>query len=104
MRGWMAFIPQTDLPVLPIPPPQPSLILREVKGVEIENVLECAAGAAAELDGERLAVGPGSAVLIPPGYVTRSAGAQTRINERTDDSYTDSQTSIFCRAIALFSP
>jgi hypothetical protein len=34
---------------------------------EIDSVPECAAGATVERDGERVVVGPGGAVLIPPG-------------------------------------
>jgi hypothetical protein len=40
----------------------------------IDDVLECAAGAAVELDGERVQVSPGSAVLIPPGVRHRAVG------------------------------
>src|SRR5215475_6370589 len=47
---------------------------------EIYYVLECAAGAAVELDGERVAVGPGSAVLIPPGVRHRAVGRMTILN------------------------
>ena len=47
---------------------------------EIDYVLECAAGAAVELDGERVAVGPGGAVLIPPGVRHRAAGRMTILN------------------------
>ena len=39
-----------------------------------------AAGAAVELDGERMAVGPGGAVLIPPGVRHRAAGRMTILN------------------------
>ena len=42
---------------------------------EIDYVLECAAGAAVELDGERVAVGPGSAVLDPAGGAAPGGGA-----------------------------
>jgi hypothetical protein len=41
------------------------------------GVLECAAGAAVELGGERMAVGPGGAVLIPPGVRHRAARRMT---------------------------
>jgi uncharacterized RmlC-like cupin family protein len=44
---------------------------------EIDYVLGCAAGAAVERDGVRMAVGPGSAVLIPPGVRHRAAGRVT---------------------------
>ena len=47
---------------------------------EIYYVLECAAGAAVELDGVRVAVGPGSAVLIPPGVRHRAVGRMTILN------------------------
>ena len=36
-----------------------------------------AAGEAVELDGERVAVGPGGAVPIPPGVRHRAAGRMT---------------------------
>ena len=39
-----------------------------------------AAGAAVELDGERVAVGPGGAVLIPPGVRHRAVGRMTILN------------------------
>jgi hypothetical protein len=41
---------------------------------EIDDVLECAAGAAVGPGGERMAVGPGGAVLIPPAVRDRAAG------------------------------
>jgi quercetin dioxygenase-like cupin family protein len=41
---------------------------------KIDYVLECAAGAAVELDGERVTVGRGGAVLIPPGCDTGQRG------------------------------
>ncbi len=47
---------------------------------EIYYVLECAAGAAVELDGERVAVGQGGAVLIPPGVRHRAVGRMTILN------------------------
>ena len=47
---------------------------------EIYDVLECPAGAAVELDGVRVAVGPGSAVLIPPGVRHRAVGRMTILN------------------------
>jgi mannose-6-phosphate isomerase-like protein (cupin superfamily) len=47
---------------------------------EIYYILECAAGAAVELDGERMVVGPGSAVLIPPGVIHRAVGRMTILN------------------------
>jgi quercetin dioxygenase-like cupin family protein len=43
----------------------------------IDDVLECAAGAAVGLDGGRLAAGPGDAVLIPPGVRHRAVGRVT---------------------------
>jgi mannose-6-phosphate isomerase-like protein (cupin superfamily) len=46
----------------------------------IDDVLECAAGAAVELDGERMAVGPGGAVPIPPGVRHRAAGRMTTLD------------------------
>jgi mannose-6-phosphate isomerase-like protein (cupin superfamily) len=47
---------------------------------EIYYILECAAGAAIELDGERVLVGPGQAVLIPPGVRHRAVGRMTILN------------------------
>ncbi len=47
---------------------------------EIYYVLDCASGAVVELDGERVAVGPGSAALIPPGVRHRAAGRMTILN------------------------
>jgi mannose-6-phosphate isomerase-like protein (cupin superfamily) len=47
---------------------------------EIYYILECAAGAAIELDDKRIAVGPGSAVLIPPGVRHRAVGRMTILN------------------------
>jgi mannose-6-phosphate isomerase-like protein (cupin superfamily) len=47
---------------------------------EIYYVLQSAAGAAVELDGARVAVGPGSAVLIPPGVRHRTVGRMTILN------------------------
>jgi mannose-6-phosphate isomerase-like protein (cupin superfamily) len=47
---------------------------------EIYYVLECATGAAIELDGEPVAVGPGIAVLIPPGMRHRAVGRMTILN------------------------
>ena len=47
---------------------------------EIGYVLECAAGAGVGLDGERMAVGPGGAVPIPPGVRHRAAGRMTILN------------------------
>jgi mannose-6-phosphate isomerase-like protein (cupin superfamily) len=47
---------------------------------EFYYVLECAAGAAVELDGEPVAVGPGSAVMIPPGVRHRAVGRMTILN------------------------
>ncbi|MBX6314378.1 MAG: cupin domain-containing protein [Isosphaeraceae bacterium] len=47
---------------------------------EIYYVLECDAGAAVELDGERVAVRPGVAVLIPPGVRHRAVGRMTILN------------------------
>ena len=44
---------------------------------EIYYVLECSAGAAVELDGVPVAVGPGSAVLIRPGVRHRAVGRMT---------------------------
>ena len=44
---------------------------------EIDHALECAAGAAVGPGGGRLAVGPGGAVLIPPGVRHRAAGRMT---------------------------
>jgi mannose-6-phosphate isomerase-like protein (cupin superfamily) len=47
---------------------------------EIYYILECAAGAAVELDGERVSVEPGNAVLIPPGVRHRAVGRMTILN------------------------
>jgi hypothetical protein len=43
----------------------------------IDDVLECAAGTAVELDGERMAVGSAGAVLNRPGMRHRAAGRMT---------------------------
>lgn len=47
---------------------------------EIYYILECNTGAAIELDGERTPVGPGHAVLIPPGVRHRAVGRMTLLN------------------------
>ncbi len=47
---------------------------------ELYYVLTCETGAALELDGERVAVRPGTAVLIPPGVVHRAVGCMTILN------------------------
>ena len=47
---------------------------------EIYYVLDCAAGAAIELDGERVPVGAGHAVMIPPGVRHRAVGRMTLLN------------------------
>jgi quercetin dioxygenase-like cupin family protein len=47
---------------------------------EIYYVLECAAEAAVELDGDPVAVGPGVAVLIPPGVRHRAVGRMAILN------------------------
>jgi mannose-6-phosphate isomerase-like protein (cupin superfamily) len=47
---------------------------------EIYYILECDSGAAVELDGKRVAVAPGSAVLIPPGVRHRAVGRMTILN------------------------
>jgi mannose-6-phosphate isomerase-like protein (cupin superfamily) len=47
---------------------------------EIYYVLECAVAAAMKLDGERMAVGPGGAELIPPGVRHRAVGRMTILN------------------------
>jgi len=47
---------------------------------EIYYILECSAAAAVELDGERVPVGPGQAVLIPPGVRHRALGRMTILN------------------------
>ena len=47
---------------------------------EIYYILECAAGAAIELDGERVMVGMGHAVMIPPGVRHRAVGRMTILN------------------------
>jgi mannose-6-phosphate isomerase-like protein (cupin superfamily) len=47
---------------------------------EIYYILECPADAAIELDGERVPVHPGSAVMIPPGVRHRAVGRMTILN------------------------
>jgi mannose-6-phosphate isomerase-like protein (cupin superfamily) len=47
---------------------------------EIYYILECTAGAAIELDGERVPVGAGHAVMIPPGVRHRAVGRMTILN------------------------
>jgi mannose-6-phosphate isomerase-like protein (cupin superfamily) len=47
---------------------------------ETYYVLECEDGAAVELDGERVPVRPGVAVLIPPGVRHRAVGRMTILN------------------------
>jgi mannose-6-phosphate isomerase-like protein (cupin superfamily) len=47
---------------------------------EIYYILECGVGAAVELDGRRVAVHPGSAVLIPPGVRHRAVGKMVLLN------------------------
>jgi mannose-6-phosphate isomerase-like protein (cupin superfamily) len=47
---------------------------------EIYHVLECAAGAALELDGRLVPVKPGLTVLIPPGVRHRAVGALRILN------------------------
>lgn len=47
---------------------------------EIYYILECASGAAIELGGERVPVGAGHAVLIPPGVRHRALGRMTILN------------------------
>ncbi|MBA4067116.1 MAG: cupin [Isosphaera sp.] len=47
---------------------------------ETYYVLECEAGAAVELDGERVPVRPGVAVMIPPGVRHRAVGRMTILN------------------------
>ena len=47
---------------------------------EIYYILECAAGAAIELDGERVPVATGQAVMIPPGIRHRAVGGMTILN------------------------
>ena len=47
---------------------------------EIYYILECAAGAAIELDGERVMVGTGHAVMIPSGVRHRAVGRMTILN------------------------
>ncbi len=46
----------------------------------LTTFLNGAVGAAVGLDGERTAVGPGVAVLIPPGVRHRAAGRMTILN------------------------
>jgi mannose-6-phosphate isomerase-like protein (cupin superfamily) len=47
---------------------------------EIYYILECAAGAAIELNGERVPVSMGRAVMIPPGVRHRAVGRMTILN------------------------
>ena len=47
---------------------------------EVYYVLECGEGAAVELDGERVAVRPGAAVMIPPGVRHRAVGRMKILN------------------------
>jgi mannose-6-phosphate isomerase-like protein (cupin superfamily) len=47
---------------------------------ETYYVLECADGAAIELDGELVPVRPGVAVMIPPGVRHRAVGRMTILN------------------------
>lgn len=47
---------------------------------ETYYVLECEPGAGVELDGEVVPVGPGVAVLIPPGVRHRAVGRMTILN------------------------
>jgi mannose-6-phosphate isomerase-like protein (cupin superfamily) len=47
---------------------------------EFYYILESAADAAIELDGERVPVGPGHSVMIPPGVRHRAVGRMTILN------------------------
>jgi quercetin dioxygenase-like cupin family protein len=47
---------------------------------EVYYVLDCGEGAAVEVDGERVAVRPGAAVMIPPGVRHRAVGRMTILN------------------------
>lgn len=47
---------------------------------ETYYILDCEESAAIELDGERVAVKPGVAVLIPPGVRHRAIGRMTILN------------------------
>lgn len=47
---------------------------------ETYYVLECEPGAAIELDGERVPVAVGTAVMIPPGVRHRAVGKMTILN------------------------
>jgi mannose-6-phosphate isomerase-like protein (cupin superfamily) len=47
---------------------------------EFYYILECTAGAAVELEGERMAVARGHAVMIPPGVRHRALGRMTLLN------------------------
>ena len=47
---------------------------------EIYYILDCADGAAIELNGERVPVGPGQSVMIPPGVRHRAVGRMTILN------------------------
>lgn len=47
---------------------------------EVYYVLSCGEAAAIELDGERVPVRPGQAVMIPPGVRHRAVGPMTILN------------------------
>ncbi|HEU5115928.1 MAG TPA: cupin domain-containing protein [Isosphaeraceae bacterium] len=47
---------------------------------EIYYILNCSPGAEVELDGRRVAVAPGQAVMIPPGTRHRAVGRMTILN------------------------
>lgn len=47
---------------------------------ELYYILECDAGAALELDGQRISIRSGTCVLIPPGVVHRAIGRMTILN------------------------
>ncbi|MBA4189085.1 MAG: cupin [Planctomycetaceae bacterium] len=47
---------------------------------ETYYVLECASGAAIELDGELVPVAVGTAIMIPPGVRHRAVGRMTIVN------------------------
>jgi mannose-6-phosphate isomerase-like protein (cupin superfamily) len=57
-----------------------NVVFRSREHTEIYYVLDCADDAAIELDGERVAVTPGTAVMIRPGVRHRAAGKMRILN------------------------
>ena len=79
-RGWSKRLRRCDGPLHRVEIEADARSHDHREHTEIDYVLECAAGAAVELDGERMAVGPGGAVPIPPGVRHRAAGRMTILN------------------------